>query len=218
MQCGRTRKTTLSHCLKGEGVPIQQEFTTSEFYRLTRKKPAARTKAVDDAIPGANDLVWRSPYANRNEERKRKEICEAMGGWLLTLAPWDWFASLTFNRLVSANGAHYWFHRYVDWAQEASGVPVQAFRADEYGSRQGRLHIHALMGNVRVSPSSDPGSLTAFCGERLPVGSFGQKCCATHAWPCGYARVFPFDAEKGASYYVSKYVVKSNGDWELIGF
>jgi hypothetical protein len=93
---------TLSHCLKGEGVSIQQEFITSEFYKLTRKKPATRTKAVDDAIPGANDLVWRSAHANRNEERKRKEICEAMGGWLLTLAPWNWFASVTFNRLVSA--------------------------------------------------------------------------------------------------------------------
>jgi hypothetical protein len=141
-----------------------------------------------------------------------------MGDWLLTLAPWDWFASLTFNRLVSANGAHYWFRRYVDWAEKASGVPIKAFRADEYGSRQGRLHIHALVGNVRVGPLFDHGSLLAFCGERLPPGHFGLKCCATHAWPCGYARVFPFDAEKGASYYMSKYVVKSNGDWELIGF
>lgn len=214
----RVQENTLSHCLKGEGVSTQKEIVTSELYKLTRKKRASRTRAIEDATPGANDLVWRSPNADRNDKRKQAELCEAMGDWLLDVAEWDWFATLTFNRLVSANGAHYWFHRYVSWVAETSGVPIQAFRADEYGSRQGRLHIHALIGNVRLGPLFDRGSLLAFCGERLPPGRFGQKCCATHAWPCGYARVSPFDREKPASYYVSKYVVKSNGDWELIGF
>jgi hypothetical protein len=99
-----------------------------------------------------------------------------------------------------------------------SGVPIKAFRADEYGCRNGRLHIHALIGNVRLGPMFEPGSLPAFCGERLPSDHKMRPCCATHAWPCGYARVFPFDAERGASYYVSKYVVKANGDWDLCGF
>jgi len=31
----------------------------------------------------------------------------------------------------------------------------------------------------------------------------------------GYARILPFEAEKGAAYYCSKYVTKQFGDWDL---
>lgn len=198
-------------------MPTRRELETSVFYHLTNVRSAQRTKQ-GEGNPGANDLVWKSPNADRNEVGEDRKKIDAMGDWLLKLTPWDWFATLTFNRIVSVNGAHYWFKRYVEWAEKASGVPVRAFRADEYGPLHGRLHIHALMGNVTLGPLFEQGSLLAFCGERLPPGQTGRTCCATHAWLCGYARVFPFDVDKGASYYVSKYVVKANGDWELIGF
>lgn len=40
----------------------------------------------------------------------------------------------------------------------------------------------------------------------------------THAWPCGYARVLPYDPELGARYYVGKYVMKHLAECELFGF
>ena len=31
----------------------------------------------------------------------------------------------------------------------------------------------------------------------------------------GYARIFPFDPERGAAFYCSKYVTKATGDWDV---
>src|SRR5262245_14861269 len=95
--------------------------------------------------------------------------------------------------------------------RETKGGGVAA-RGDEYGDgpRGGRLHIHALIGNV--------AGLRRYCDQRLPCGEWGMKCCMVHAWPCGYARVLQYDPRRGASYYVAKYCVKSLGDWELYGF
>jgi hypothetical protein len=56
-----------------------------------------------------------------------------------------------------------------------------------------------------------------FCGNRLLRGQFGQKCCLVHAWPCGYARVFPYDPKLGAKHYVSKYIAKDLAEWDLFG-
>ena len=123
--------------------------------------------------------------------------------------PWDWFGTFTFSDpSVSADGAHYWFRRYL---AEAKGfTKPYAFRADEYGGRTGRLHLHALVGNV--------AHLLPFCGERLPPKKWGVNCCWLHRWPCGHARILPYDPSRGARFYVAKYVTKKLGDWELIGF
>jgi hypothetical protein len=125
--------------------------------------------------------------------------------------PWDWFATLTFAREgLTANGAQYWFRRYLDAAGKAGACVPYAFRADEYGPLYGRYHLHALVGNVSHLP--------IYCGDRLPKGKWGEDCCAVHRWPCGIARIFPYDPTLGARYYLSKYVVKELANWELIGF
>ena len=190
---------------------------TSAVFRLTLPRPPGRTK-LSASVPGANDLVWKPPCGARAGWQADQAKRDAMGAWLHTLAPWLWFGTFTFDRLVSANGARYWFNRYLDWLASASGRPPQAFRADEYGARNGRLHLHALIAGVSLGALFEPGSLPAYCGARLPPGKKGRTCCATHALGCGYARVFPFDRDKGASFYVSKYVLKANGDWDLFGF
>ena len=38
---------------------------------------------------------------------KQEELKETMGNWLGELAPWDAFVTWTFDRIVTANGAHY---------------------------------------------------------------------------------------------------------------
>jgi hypothetical protein len=52
----------------------------------------------------------------------------------------------------------------------------------------------------------------------LPHGKWGRPCCWLHRWPCGYARILPYDPTKGARYYVAKYVSKTLGDYDFIGF
>jgi hypothetical protein len=57
-----------------------------------------------------------------------------------------------------------------------------------------------------------------FCGERLAPSEWNRRCCWVHGWPCGYARIYPYDPAKGARFYLSKYVTKALANWDLIGF
>jgi len=167
-------------------------------------------------------------------------LIEALGNFLEDLHahhPWDWFFTGTFANPVSPNGAHYMFNRYMQGIQrqmaqaqigkpacgtdysDADGQPSilkfrvykpYAFRADEYGPLGGRFHLHALIGNVSM--------VERFCGELLGKRVWGKPCCAVHRWPCGYARIFPYEPARGARFYLSKYVTKALGDYDLIGF
>ncbi len=150
----------------------------------------ARTRAIADSLPRA----W--------------------GDWLNELGktwPWDWFGTYTFSDpRVTPAGARHFFCWYLRSAGAVGLTQPYAFRVDEYGTLRGRLHLHALIGNV--------SHLLPFCGEYLPPGRWGKPCCWIHRWPCGYARILPFDPKKGACYYLSNYITKALGDWELIGF
>jgi len=163
-----------------------------------------------------------------------RRVINEWGTWLSGLTPWDWFGTFTFSELVTSTAARYWFRRYLGWAEDAVNgwrlqapcpangygyvdtnplvprVAIQAFRGDEFDPRGGRLHIHSLIAGV--------SSLTIHCGTNLSPGEWGRDCCWTHRWPCGYARVFAYDPNLGAAYYVTKYVTKPFGDWELCGF
>ena len=145
---------------------------------------------------------------------KKVNVNAVFGEWLTGLGrawPWDWFATFSFSdRTVSPDGAHYFVRRYLGWIEnEGLAVPF-AFRADEYGPQNGRFHIHALIGNV--------SHLQHYCGAHLPPGVWGKHCCWLHRWPCGIARILPYEPAKGAEFYLTKYVTKRLGDWELIGF
>jgi hypothetical protein len=125
--------------------------------------------------------------------------------------PWDWFVTLTFARgEITPFGAQHMFKRYLREIGQAGAAEPYAFRADEYGPRTGRLHLHALIGNV--------GHLQFFCGQKLPKNTWGERCCWLHRWYCGHARIFPYDPALGARFYLSKYVVKALGEYEFIGF
>jgi hypothetical protein len=139
-----------------------------------------------------------------------EELKLAMGEWLGQLAPWDVFTTWTFARPVQLGGVMYWTHRHLRWLEKAAAQPIYGFLGVERGNRGGLLHVHALVGNV--------GHLRPFCGARLSPGEWGKDCCMVHAWPCGYARVLPYDSKLGARCYVSKYVAKQLAEWELVGF
>ena len=142
----------------------------------------------------------------------RERVKEEMGNWLGQLAPWDAYATWTFSRIVTVNGAMFWADRHIQWLQ----------RAAERGHNGGLIHLHALLGNVK--------HMNFYCGNRNPSPAapatearretnFARNlsCCLTHAWPCGYATVFPYDPTLGAKHYVSKYVTKDLAEWNLFG-
>lgn len=173
----------------------------------------------------------------------REELKTAMGEWLGSLAPWDVFSTWTFSRPVNVQGAMYMARRHLRWVEKAAGLPVYGFVGVEKGERGGLLHLHALLGNVarlkpycgtRVAPGKWGGRLDSqwMPSGRLRLSALGiplrrtwarekaadRQCCLVHGWPCGIARVLPYDPDLGANYYVSKYVTKQLGEWELVGF
>lgn len=137
-----------------------------------------------------------------------RQLAEAWGEFLSGY-PWDWFCTFTFrggdeqpwrrgfprDSQISSFSAHRMFARLMRDVARESGQPVFWFRGDEYGPSGGRLHIHALVGNVAAE-------------KRLYwMDEWNRRA--------GYARILPFEAGKGAAYYCSKYVTKQFGDWDL---
>lgn len=158
--------------------------------------------------PGANDLRWRGP---RRSLEDLAVLHECWSEWLPKF-PWALYATLTLgDRPITSNGVRSYLGQYVCWISKVAGLPTYCFWANEYGEKTGRLHTHLLLGNV--------GALKADCGHRAEDDQ-GQKCCVKHAWPLGWTRVYPIHTDQPArdlAYYVSKYVTKANGEWDLIG-
>lgn len=137
------------------------------------------------------------------------ELKEAMGQWLGALAPWEFFSTWTFSHPVHVNGAMYWSRRHTRMLAERAGLPLYGFVAAEAGNVGGLIHLHALLGNC--------GVLKSWCGNFLPKGVWGQDCCMLHMWPCGIARVLPYNPKLGATHYVAKYITKRLAEWEIFG-
>jgi len=124
----------------------------------------------------------------------KRALVEGWGQFLSQFS-WDWFLTLTFREPVGSFRAHRLFGYFVRDIQKAAGVPIFWFRADEIGTHLGRFHMHALIGNV--------GNL--------------RRMTWVDRWNdlAGYARILPFNAERGAAFYCAKYIAKQSGDWEM---
>jgi len=124
------------------------------------------------------------------------ELARAWGDWLSTFE-WDWWCTLTFREPYSARASTRAFQR---WAaclptSDSSASGVRYFMAHEIG-RLGRLHLHALLGDVH------PGTLRK------------------NAWRIwfdrhGRAQILPYESELGAGHYISKYVTKDLAHYEI---
>jgi hypothetical protein len=124
------------------------------------------------------------------------QLAEAWGLFLNKYS-WDWFTTLTFRDPVPSFRAHRFLKGFVEEIDKAAGLPIYFFRADEFGPRGGRLHMHLLVGNV----------------AHLLRFTWMEKW----AIRAGYARVLPFDRSRGAAFYCAKYVTKDFADWEIVG-
>ena len=116
-------------------------------------------------------------------------------GEFLSQFEWDWFVTLTFREWVNSFRAHRLFEYFVRDLDKAAGQPIFWFRADEIGPHGGRLHLHALIGNV---------------------GHLRRMSWVDH-WDrlAGFGRILPYSSKRGAAFYVAKYVTKQLSDWEL---
>jgi hypothetical protein len=123
-----------------------------------------------------------------------RQLGEAWGEFLSGY-PWDWFVTLTFRDPVPSFRAHRMFSKFARDIEKAAGLPTAWFRGDEYGPRGGRLHLHALMLNV------------AHLRRLSWMDEWNRRA--------GYARILPFEPDKGAVYYCAKYVTKQFGEWDL---
>jgi hypothetical protein len=190
----------------------ENDEPTSDLYRMTGT-PRSRRLQNPEEYRGSADLRWNGPEPRNYEaERLRRRCVRDDLAEMLDRYHWDWFSTYTLNMQARPDTAHTMFRNHLAFIEKHAGLPVYAFRGDEYGVLNGRYHIHVLIGNV--------GGFPAYCGERLSARRPGEKprpCCGVHSWPGGYARVFSYDPAIGATGYVSKYVTKDFGDWELVG-
>jgi len=185
---------------------------TSDLYRLTGT-PRHKKLRNPEEYRGSADLRWNGPTPQNYEaERRQRRLVKDELAAMLNGYKWDWFSTYTLNMQAKPATAHNMFRNHLAFLEKQAGLPIYAFRGDEYGVLHGRFHLHALIGNV--------GEFPAYCGERLPPRNPGIKprpCCGVHSWPGGYARVFKYDPHISATGYVSKYVTKDFGDWDLTG-
>lgn len=106
---------------------------------------------------------------------------------------WDHFHTLTFRQESGDDYARREWWRYQRHVEHAAGVATSWFYGIEFGERFGRVHIHALTANT----------------ERLPRSLMAAE------WRAGFSRILDYDAGRGASHYVAKYVTKELAEWDL---
>jgi hypothetical protein len=124
----------------------------------------------------------------------RRQLREAWGQFLSQFQ-WDWFVSLTFREVIPTFRAYRMAGRLLRDLERDAGAPVYWFRADEYGERFGRFHMHLLVGNV------------ASLHRLYWMDEWNRRA--------GYARILPFEKTKGAVFYVAKYITKQQGEWAM---
>jgi len=129
----------------------------------------------------------------RGERGERGEMVESLGKWLCGW-DWEWWVSLTFH--YDKVGIIWSCKRWQKWIQRLRkqiGHRVEFVRVTEYQLRDA-IHFHALMLNTDGYMRLRARDL--WCNDMKN----------------GYARVLPYDPNKGAGYYISKYIVKEFGD------
>jgi len=114
---------------------------------------------------------------------------------LLQSWEWEWFCSLTFKDKVSLHRADVLFRRWFRQLNRRNGLKVGYFKAVEWGKLRCVPHFHLLI---------------------LGVGN-SRRLSWMDRWHWGYARIYRFDRNRGAAYYLTKYCTKELADFELGG-
>ena len=117
-------------------------------------------------------------------------------GEFLSEFQWDWYVTLTFAGDIQTFAARNRCSAWLRSLEKAADQPIAWFRGDEYGEKFGKFHMHLLIGGV--------AHLHRFTWMKRWERN-------------GYARIFEFDSSQAAPFYVSKYVTKQFGEWDIGG-
>lgn len=120
------------------------------------------------------------------------DLRQTWGDWLSEEWKWDWWCTMTFRDPMGPKGAHTRWVKWVRWLRSAVGHRVYYVRARETGPDSDRVHYHALIMGV---------------GE-------ANRMAARAMWEriAGFAQIWPYDPDKGATYYLTKYLVKEGSE------
>lgn len=156
-----------------------------------------------------------------------REVQAVWGEWLSDTWAWSHWATLTYGESVTGRAKGSATHtligwsrsdrdwqRWVDeWATDAGLPPDRVFwfRGREPNKVRLGTHFHALLGGLETGCGADcfdsTGKLRELCrgaGWRLWRERHGSMVKVEHYLP-----------DKGAGYYVSKYVTKSFGEFKF---
>jgi len=140
----------------------------------------------------------RIPYFTQ-ESRPLPDLRQELGEWL-ALKDWDCWCTWTFDARFGDTGPSpdrclYHTRR---WIENLPGRSYGYFVAVERG-RGGRVHSHGLLA--------------------IPRGCSPKRKSIWHSWKNHYgrSRVLPYDPDRGAAYYVAKYITKEPLHWDIGG-
>lgn len=111
---------------------------------------------------------------------------------LLNRYNWDWFATLTFRDLPKSYTAVNRVKKWLVAIQKDEKRPLGYFMATEWFKTRECPHFHLLMGNL----------------EDVRRDKWWQVWFTWY----GRNRILPYDKEKGAGYYLTKYIVKEESN------
>jgi len=140
----------------------------------------------------------------------RRQLQEAYGEWLDTFE-WHLFTTLTFRKTPSSRTSINHFRRFARHLERLAPGGIGYFVGSETGGDYGREHLHAL---IRVAPDPNSDCIHSH-GER--VHSLIHPSWKWWFNAYGRALILPFERDKGATHYVTKYVTKTLADWDIGG-
>ena len=129
---------------------------------------------------------------------------ESFAHFVQSLGDWEWFATLTFD----------------DERIAQAGVPGWTRPGWGFGDRATRQWLDGDNGHRRWARFREANDRGGWHFHALVAGVSGvSRRDAWQEWfdRHGLARVLPFDPKRGAGFYVSKYVVKDEGEiaWQI---
>lgn len=134
----------------------------------------------------------------RQNAREMAKLSQIAYGEMLGGIEWDWFTTLTFKADIVSERAGdrawgFWWHNLVDDCLLKGMERPYYIRGAEYQDR-GTLHFHSLIGGVGDT-------------RRLLYKDIWEQY--------GYARIYKYLVNRGANYYLGKYITKGQGDIRL---
>ncbi len=119
-------------------------------------------------------------------------VKQAWGDWLSENWNWEWYATLTFRDNVGVVRANSLWQMWYKQLITATRRDVQYVRFTEWQRNRGIPHYHVLMLNLKHV----------------------RRLTWLDRWVdlAGWARIHKYNPNKGAAYYLTKYITKQTGE------